>query len=83
MNKKIAIVGAGGHGKVIGEIAELNQYNTINFFDDNKNEIKEFPFTVSGSIKNLEENFQNYDDFVAIGENQIRFKIIQLLKKKN
>jgi hypothetical protein len=26
MNKKIAIIGAGGHGKVVGEIALLNQY---------------------------------------------------------
>ncbi len=83
MSKKIAIVGAGGHGKVIGEIAELNEYKTINFFDDNKKDIKEFPFTISGSMKYLEEIFQNYDDFfVAVGENQIRFKIIELLKKK-
>ena len=34
MNKKIAIIGAGGHGKVIGEIALLNQYDIIDFFDD-------------------------------------------------
>jgi shikimate 5-dehydrogenase len=26
MNKKIAIIGAGGHGKVVGEIALLNEY---------------------------------------------------------
>ena len=34
MNKKIAIIGAGGHGKVVGEIALLNQFETIDFFDD-------------------------------------------------
>ena len=31
MRKKIAIIGAGGHGKVVGEIASLNGYKTINF----------------------------------------------------
>jgi hypothetical protein len=34
MNKKLAIIGAGGHGKVVGEIALLNQYENIDFFDD-------------------------------------------------
>ena len=37
MNKKLAIIGAGGHGKVVGEIASLNDYKVINFFDDKKN----------------------------------------------
>ena len=36
MNKKIAILGAGGHGKVVGEIALMNKYKVINFFDDKK-----------------------------------------------
>jgi len=83
MNKKIAIIGAGGHGKVVGEIALLNHYEIINFFDDKDNEIKEFPFTISGSIQNLKKNLKNYDAFfVAIGENKIRFKIIEWLKKQ-
>ena len=31
MNKNIAIIGAGGHGKVVGEIALLNSYKNIFF----------------------------------------------------
>ena len=31
MNKKLAIVGAGGHGKVVGEIATLSKYKIIDF----------------------------------------------------
>ena len=31
MDKKIAIIGAGGHGKVVGEIALLNKFNVIEF----------------------------------------------------
>jgi UDP-N-acetylbacillosamine N-acetyltransferase len=84
MNKKIAIIGAGGHGKVVGEIALLNQYELINFFDDKENQIKEFPFTISGSLNYLLENLKEYNAFfVAIGDNHIRCKIIERLKNQN
>ena len=81
MNKKIAIIGAGGHGKVVGEIALLNQYRTIDFFDDRINEIKEFPFKIIGNIEFLKKNLKNYDDFfVAFGDNKKRYNQITLLK---
>ena len=83
MNKKLAIIGAGGHGKVVGEIALLNQFEIIDFFDDKDNEIKEFPFTICGSLDYLKEHLKDYNAFfVAIGENRIRFNIIEWLKKK-
>jgi sugar O-acyltransferase (sialic acid O-acetyltransferase NeuD family) len=82
MNKKIAIIGAGGHGKVIGEIALLCQYEVIDFFDDRYSEIKEFPFTISGSLDYLKAHLKDYNAFfVAIGENKIRFDILEWLKK--
>ena len=86
MNKKLAIIGAGGHGKVVGEIALLNQYDTIDFFDDKISEIKNFPFGIVGNIELLKKNLKNYDDFfVAIGDNVIRCDKISWLKneKKN
>jgi len=86
MNEKLAIIGAGGHGKVVGEIALLNQYDTIDFFDDRINEIKNFPFKVCGNLDQLKNNLKNYDVFfVAIGENVTRCDKISLLKneKKN
>jgi sugar O-acyltransferase (sialic acid O-acetyltransferase NeuD family) len=83
MNKKIAIIGAGGHGKVIGEIALLNNYNTINFFDDKINDIKDFPFTIFGNLDYLKDNLKDYDAFfVAIGDNHARYSKIQWLKKQ-
>ena len=82
MNKRLAIIGAGGHGKVVGEIALLNQYETINFFDDRVNDIKVFPFTIIDTLDYLKEHQKDYDDFfVAIGDNQIRSDKIILLKK--
>ena len=82
MNKRLAIIGAGGHGKVVGEIALLNKYEVIDFFDDRLNEIKEFSFTIKGTLDFLKDNKKNYDDFfVAIGDNQIRSDKISWLKK--
>jgi sugar O-acyltransferase (sialic acid O-acetyltransferase NeuD family) len=83
MNKKIAIIGAGGHGKVLGEIALLNHYENIFFFDDRVDEIKMFPFTIYGNLNYLEGHLKEYDDFfVAIGNNYIRHDKVEWLKKK-
>ena len=86
MNKKLAIIGAGGHGKVVGEIALLNQYDTIDFFDDRINEIKNFPFNIIGNLEFLKKSLKNYENFfVAIGDNVVRCDKISWLKneKKN
>ena len=84
MHKKIAIIGAGGHGKVVGEIALLNQYKIINFFDNRANQIKEFPFTIIDNLDYLSDHHEDYDSFfVAIGENKLRFDMIEWLKKYN
>ena len=61
MNKKIAIIGAGGHGKLL--IKWLNQFEIIDFFDDKEKEIKEFPFNISGNIDYLREHLKNYNAF--------------------
>jgi|TARA_Y100000389_G_scaffold168042_1_gene173525 sugar O-acyltransferase (sialic acid O-acetyltransferase NeuD family) len=83
MSNNIIIIGAGGHGKVVGEIALLNEYKIIHFFDDRSNEIKKFPFKICGNLDLLRKNIKNYDNFfVAIGNNQIRYNHISWLKKE-
>ena len=83
MNKKLAIIGAGGHGKVIGEIALLSHYENINFFDDKINEIKEYPFTIFGTVDYLKNHLKDYDAFfVAIGDNYKRYDKLFWLKKE-
>jgi len=86
MTKKLAIIGAGGHGKVVGEIALLNRYETIHFFDDKVNQIKNFPLKIFGNLDKLKNNLKNYDFFfVAIGDNKTRYDHLSWLKdeKKN
>ena len=85
MIKNLAIIGAGGHGKVIGDIALLSYCKKISFFDDkvNKNNTKSFPFNVVGSLNDLKGCLKDYDAFfVAIGDNNSRFNNIQWLKKE-
>ena len=83
MNKKLAIIGAGGHGKVVGEIALLKQYKIIHFFDDEIEKIKDFPFTISGNLDYLVNHLKDYDSFfVAIGDNQKRYDKLEWLKKQ-
>jgi sugar O-acyltransferase (sialic acid O-acetyltransferase NeuD family) len=84
MSKKIAILGAGGHGKVVGEIALLNKFKIIHFFDDRVlDSSNKFPFPVMGTFKNIINNKINYDAyFVAIGDNKVRYEKMNFLKKK-
>lgn len=82
MNNKLAIIGAGGHGKVIGEIAFLNKCEVIDFFDDRINDIKDFPFTIVDTVENLKIHFKKYDSFfVAIGDNELRSQKLKWLKE--
>ena len=37
--KQLLIIGASGHGKAVADIAKLNGYENILFFDDNENVI--------------------------------------------
>lgn len=71
---KLLIVGAGGHGKVVKEVAEaLETYETIAFVDDSSQES-------IGGIADLEALHQTYDSaFVGIGNNAFRKEIIEKL----
>lgn len=88
MTKKLAIVGASGHGKVIADIAEQLGY-TVNFFDDaypSKKNIEHWPIygTCSDLIALNNTNITLSNDVVvAIGNNEIRQQKIQLLQEND
>lgn len=71
--KRLVIIGASGHGKVIADIAVKNGYEEIVFLDDNEN-IKECAgFPVVGKTGQVVE--MDGDKIVAIGNANIRERI--------
>lgn len=69
--KKITIIGASGHGKVVADIAKLNGYDQIEFLDDDEK------LTHCGSypvIGNSDKEIDG-DVFVAIGNAAIRERL--------
>ncbi len=80
--KSIAILGAGGHGKVIAEIAQDCGWQKIDFYDDSGLNTDNFPFPIKGDTANLIENLKRYDaTFVAIGNNLVRSEKIASLSR--
>lgn len=81
--KRLAILGASGHGKVVADIAECCSWQHIDFFDDawphiNKNGV----WPVLGDTEALLSKLSNYDGvIVGIGNNLIRCEKMQTLKK--
>ena len=75
--KKLLILGAGQHGHVVKEIAELmNCYKKIDFLDDHSNE-------AIGNIDDYIKIGKEYDQlFVAIGNNEIRINLLEKIKSK-
>lgn len=72
--KRLIVIGAGGHGQVVKEIAEACGYETIDFLDDNS------PNAV-GKIDEIPYRAPNYDGvIVAIGNNAIRRRITEQLE---
>jgi len=79
--KKLLIIGAGGHAKVVAETALLqNEFEIIGFADDNiKLGTHVFEnFTIVSSINEISSI--SFDDFiVAIGNNEVRKGIFNSL----
>ena len=68
MKNTLVIIGAGGHGRVCGEIAELIGYKEVLFLDDGN-----VPgVNIVGSSVEFIKYIDSADLFVGIGNNQIR-----------
>lgn len=72
--KKLVIIGAGGHGKVVSDIAEKNGYEEIVFLDDDRNLKECTGFPVVGKSNEI-ERYKSWEFFVAIGDANIRHQI--------
>lgn len=75
--KKLGIIGASGHGKVIADIAKKKGYSDIFFFDDNENIHECGSYPVTG--KSAEARTFDGDIIVGIGNAAIRKKIQEMI----
>ncbi len=85
MPKELIIIGASGHGKVVADIARQitengeKQYTRIQFLDDDKMKVTCGAYPVIGTTENIEQ-YLDRDLFVAIGDANIRERIVERLK---
>ena len=76
MTKSILILGAGGHGKVVKEIAEALGYTNIAFLDDNSPE-------AIGKIADSKAYVNQYSEaFVGIGNNKFRGELLTRIEQE-
>lgn len=77
MKDKLLIIGAGGHGKVVADVAlSTGKYTEISFLDDTQ---KEFTFPIIGKLCEAVKYLNTHDFFVAIGNASVRKKIMKSL----
>lgn len=80
--KKLVIIGASGHGKVIADIAKkVDKWEDIVFLDDDKNTKTCLGFEVIGTSDEAYLYKSKADFFVAIGNNKTREKVQEKLEK--
>lgn len=72
--KRLAIVGAGGHGKVVADTAECCGWNVVEFFEDNwLGRETNGGWRIVGNTSTLLSHVGDYDGVVvAIGNNAVR-----------
>lgn len=81
MKKKLLIVGASGHGKVIADIAlKMNKWQSIAFLDDNENVQSSMGIEIIDKSTSISKYISDYELFVGIGNNAIREKIQRQLE---
>ena len=79
--KRLGIIGASGHGKVVADIAmRLGCYQEILFFDDGADKVRCGNFPVVGKSQDILRF--NCEGFVAIGNALIRQKMQEWLERE-
>lgn len=71
--KKVIIIGAGGHGKVVADIVKLNGDTVVGYLDDKNPELLP-DFNIIGTTDQVEMN--EYWYFVAVGNCAIRERLM-------
>ena len=82
MTKRIALIGASGHGKVVDDIVKANGYSDIVFYDDRSSDSSNvYDIPVVGRVEHAISEVDYDYVYVAIGNNSIRKKIQEQLNR--
>jgi len=79
--KKVIVIGAGNHAKVVIDILEEQNENIIGLLDDNVNNEYMLGYEVLGKISEFEKFKEDCFFIVSIGNNKIREKFYSILAK--
>lgn len=81
MKKRVIIIGAGGHAKVVADAVRMGGAEVVGFLDDNASKHGQ-PFarsTVLGDVASYEKYANESSFIIAIGSGEIRKRIYELL----
>lgn len=71
----IAILGGGGHGRVVADCAQACGFERVDLFDDDPSRTRAGPFVIAGTGADLLVRHGDYDAVVvAIGNNGVRLE---------
>lgn len=83
-SRKLIIIGAGGHGKVVYDVAEnTKKYDEIYFLDDNLKPCQFYKSKIIDTTEYISKYIKEYGFIVAIGNNKIRNEKQALLNQLN
>lgn len=81
VEKKLIIIGAGGHGRVVADVAKLCGYSEISFLDDSFGTATA-ECSVVGKVCAANKYYCTHDFFVAIGNSEVRERIMNEIKSE-
>ena len=81
MKRRLMLIGASGHGRVIADIARCSGYDEIAFLDDNTAIRVCGNYPVLGDSREI-DSFADWEFLVSIGNGQVRKNIQERLEEK-
>lgn len=78
MNRRVIIIGAGGHAMVVADVVRSAGDIVVGFFDDSKAKGSDYyGASVLGSIEDCAKYKDEYEAIIAIGNNETRKEIAE------
>lgn len=81
MKGGILVLGAGGHGRVVADTAEIAGYENVAFLDDEATTSHSGPYTIFGPLSALKDLRDDWKAAIpAVGNNRVRLDLLERLR---